>query len=324
MRHVASTVRRMPETTKPRVLIDCDPGHDDAIMLICAAAFADVVGITTVNGNVGLHHTTRNALAITELLGWDVPVHAGAARPLIADPLDAAEVHGEDGMHGTTLPTPTRAAADDGVEFLIEAARQEEGLHLIATGPLTNVALALRVDPGFARRLAGITFMGGGALGGNVTVAAEFNVFADPEAAAITLTADCQVRMCGLDVTHQVTGDDALVARLRALPGPAARLTAEILETELAGYGRYASSSPEPPLHDPVALLAVTHPHLFTEEPRPIHVELAGSHSRGTTHVERRVAAGSAITEEPTTSWVHAVDGRAAVDAIVEACACWA
>lgn len=313
----------MSEPTKPRVLVDCDPGHDDAIMLICAAAYADVVAVTTVNGNVGLHHTTRNALAIAELLGWDVPVHAGAARPLIAEPVDAAQVHGEDGMHGTTLPTPTRTAGADAVDLLIEAARQEEGLHLVATGPLTNVALALRVDPGFAGRLAGITFMGGGALGGNVTTAAEFNVFADPEAAAITLTAECPVRMCGLDLTHQVTANGAYAARLRALGGPAATLAAEILETELAGYGRYASAAAEPPLHDPVALLAVTHPHLFEEAPRTIHVELAGSHSRGTTHVERRVAAGTTGDPEPTSRWVHTVDGAAALDLIAGACARW-
>lgn len=313
----------MPSETKPRILIDCDPGHDDAIMLICAAAYADVVAITTVNGNVGLPHTTRNALAIAELLGWDVPVHAGAARPLIAEPVDAREVHGETGMDGTTLPTPARQADHDGVEFLLETTRKEEGLHLVATGPLTNVALALRVDPGFARRLAGITFMGGGALGGNVTVAAEFNVFADPEAAAITLTAECPVRMCGLDLTHQVTADDALLQRFRAVPGPAARLVAEILETELAGYGRYATSSPEPPLHDPVALLAVTHPHLFEETPAPIHVELAGTHGRGTTHVERRAHPGHQPQGPTTTSWVHTVDATAALDLIVGACARW-
>jgi inosine-uridine nucleoside N-ribohydrolase len=251
------------------------------------------------------------------------PIHAGAARPLIAEPVDAREVHGESGMDGTTLPVPTRTAEPDGIEFLIEATRQEEGLHLVATGPLTNVALALRVDPGFGRRLAGITFMGGGALGGNVTTAAEFNVFADPEAAVITLTADCRVRMCGLDLTHQVTGDATYLERLRAIDGPAATLAAEILATELKGYGRYASSAAEPPLHDPVALLAVTHPHLFAEERRTIHVELAGSHSRGTTHVERRVAAGSTGASDPTTSWVHTVDGPAALDLIAEACARW-
>ena len=312
------------DTAKPRILVDCDPGHDDAIMLICAAAYADVVGITTVNGNVGLHHTTRNALAVTELLGWDVPVHAGATRPLIAEPVDAREVHGESGMDGATLPTPTRSASDDGVAFLLEATRQEEGLHLLATGPLTNVALALRLDAGFARRLAGITFMGGGALGGNVTVAAEFNVFADPEAAAIALTAECPVRMCGLDLTHQVTADQALLDRLRAIDGPAAALTTQIIETELAGYGRYATSSPEPPLHDPVALLAITHPQLFEEVAAPIHVELAGVHARGTTHVERRAHPGGQPAAPPSTRWVHYVDGAAAVDLIVEACARWA
>ena len=315
-----------PARAKPRVLIDCDPGHDDAIMLICAAAYADVVGITTVNGNVGLHHTTRNALAVAELLGWDVPVHAGAARPLIAEPVDAREVHGESGMDGTTLPHPTREAGDDGVGFLLDATRAEEGLWLIPTGPLTNVALALRSDPGFASRLAGICLMGGGALGGNVTVAAEFNVFADPEAAAIVFSAECPVRMCGLDLTHQVTGNQALVDRLHAVGGPAANLVAEIVSTELAAFGRYATSSPEPPLHDPVALLAVTHPELFQERVAPIHVETGGTLSRGMTHVDRRLvtAQGTRPGEgDVRTTWVHTVDGSAALDRIVEACAAW-
>jgi inosine-uridine nucleoside N-ribohydrolase len=313
--------------TRPRVLIDCDPGHDDAIMLVCAAVYADVVGITTVNGNVGLAHTTRNALAVAELLGWDVPVHAGAARPLLAEPVDAREVHGESGMDGTTLPTPTREAGTDGVGFLIEATRKEEGLWLVPTGPLTNVALALRSDPGFASRLAGICLMGGGALGGNVTVAAEFNVFADPEAAAIVFTAECPVRMCGLDLTHQVTGTQSLVDRLTEVGGPAATLVAEIVSTELAAFGRYATSSPEPPLHDPVALLAVTHPHLFEEIPAPIHVETAHGLSRGTTHVDRRLvtAQGTRPTDAGhRTTWVHTVDGAAALDLIVDACRRWA
>lgn len=313
--------------TRPRILIDCDPGHDDAIMLICAAAYADVVGITTVNGNVGVHHTTRNALAVTELLGWDVPVHAGAARPLIAEPVDAREVHGESGMDGTTLPTPTRQAGPDGVGFLLDATRAEEGLWLVPTGPLTNVALAMRSDPGFVGRLAGICLMGGGALGGNVTVAAEFNVFADPEAAAIVFDADCPVRMCGLDLTHQVTGNQALVDRLLAVGGPAATLVAEIVSTELAAFGRYATASPEPPLHDPVALLAVTHPGLFHEQRTPIRVELGGTISRGATYVDRRLytAEGTRpIDGHVTTSWVHTVDGAAALDLIVEACRRWA
>lgn len=315
------------DATPPRILVDCDPGHDDAIMLICAAAYADVVGITTVNGNVGLEHTTRNALAIAELLGWDVPVHAGAARPLLADPVDASEVHGESGMDGTTLPTPTRTAGDDGVAFLLEATREEAGLWVLATGPLTNVALALRTDPGFAERIAGICFMGGGALGGNVTASAEFNVYADPEAAAIVLSAPCPVRMCGLDLTHQVTGTHEVAARLRDVGGPAAVLAAEVIETELASFGRYATSSPEPPLHDPVALLALTHPHLFEAQRAPIHVETGGALSRGTTIIDRRLvtAEGTRPAEaDVRTEWVHTVDGAAAVDLIVDACRRWA
>jgi inosine-uridine nucleoside N-ribohydrolase len=316
-----------PAPQRPRLLVDCDPGHDDAIMLVCAAAYADVVAITTVNGNVGLHHTTRNALAIAELLAWDVPVHAGAARPLIAEPIDAAEVHGESGMDGTTLPAPTRTARTDGVEVLIESARAEEGLWLLATGPLTNVALALRSDPGFAERLAGICLMGGGAEGGNITAAAEFNVYADPEAAAIAFDAPCPVLMCGLDLTHQVTGDQALVDRLRAVGGPAATLVAEVIETELAAFGQYATSSPLPPLHDPVALLALTHPHLFERTVTPIHVETAGHLSRGATVVDRRLytAQGTRPADAGvTTEWVHTVDAHGAIDAIVDACRHWA
>lgn len=320
-------MRPVSERERPRILIDCDPGHDDAIMLVCAAAYADVVGVTTVAGNVGLGHTTRNALAIAQLLDWDVPVHAGAARALLADPIDASEVHGETGMDGTTLPAPTREAGTDAVGFILSATRATEGLWLVPTGPLTNIALALRSDPGLADRIAGICLMGGGAHGGNVTVAAEFNVFADPEAAAIVFGAPCPVRMCGLDLTHQVTGDAVLAERLRAVGGPAATLVAEIIEDELAAFGTYASSTTSPPLHDPVALLAVTHPELFASTVTPIHVETGGSLSRGATHVDRRLVTRHGTRPQDgnvTTEWVHTVDAAAALDLIVEACRRWA
>lgn len=312
----------------PRILVDCDPGHDDAVMLVCAAAYADVVGITTVSGNVGLDHTTHNALAIADLLGWDVPVHAGAARPLVADPVYAPEVHGDDGMSGTTLPTPTRVAGDDGVEFLVETTRDEEGLWLVPTGPLTNVALALRVDPGFASRLAGICLMGGSATAGNVTAAAEFNVFADPEAAAIVFGADCRVLMCGLDLTHQVTADPAFTDRVRAVGGPAATLVAEVMEEEQRAFGRFATSTAHPPLHDPVALLAVTHPDLFESTVTPIRVETAGHLTRGATVVDRRIATPRGqhpgAERRTTTEWVHTVDVPAVLDLLVDACRRWA
>ena len=316
----------MTAPPKPRVLVDCDPGHDDAVMLVCAAAYADVVGITTVGGNVGIDRTTRNALAVCELLGWDVPVHAGAARPLLAEPSDARHVHGESGMDGATLPSPTRSAGTDAVGFLLDATRAEEGLWLVPTGPLTNVALAMRADPGFASRLAGICLMGGGALGGNVTAAAEFNVHADPEAAAIVFGAPCPVHMCGLDLTHQVTVSPAFVERLRTIDGPASRLCTEVAEAAMARYDGVASAAALPPLHDPVALLAVTHPQLFHRRRAPIHIELEGALTRGATLVDRRTATATGarlVHDQITTRWVHDVDAAAALDLIVDACRAW-
>jgi purine nucleosidase len=135
------------------------------------------------------------------------------------------------------------------------------------------------------------------------------------------------VHLCGLDLTHQVCGSPELVERLRAVGGPAAQLCVEILETELASFGRYATSSPLPPLHDPVALLAVTHPHLFERQRTPILVELGGTHSRGATLVDRRLVTAEGTRpadEEVQTHWVHTVDGDAALDLIVDACRRWA
>lgn len=306
---------------RPRLIVDCDPGHDDAVMLVLAARHADVVGITTVSGNAPLEACTTNALAITELLGWDVPVHSGAARPLLAEPFHAPEVHGESGLDGTDLPRPTRTVAgDDAVAFISEATRAEEGLWLVATGPLTNVALALRADPGLAGRLAGISFMGGGAGEGNVTAAAEFNVWADPEAAAIVVDAGCPVWMCGLDCTRQFLADRALTDEVRALGNPVSGFLADIFDHELGRFGSYATSSPDPPMHDPVALLAVTHPHLIQRERVPILVETGGVHARGATIVDRRLVTREGADPKATsqTEWARSIDAPAARRVLVE------
>lgn len=158
---------------RPRMLLDCDPGLDDAVAILTAAHHGDLVGITTVSGNVGLDHTTRNALAVAEIAGLDVPVHRGAARPLVAPAQDAARIHGPTGLGDAVLPEPARSAGPgSAADFISETARAVDGLHLVAVGPLTNVALALRNDPDLAGRLGGITVMGGSAAGGNVTAAA--------------------------------------------------------------------------------------------------------------------------------------------------------
>ena len=168
---------------RPGIILDCDPGHDDAVAIITAAHFADVRGVVTVAGNAPLERTTHNALVMRDLIGLDAPVHAGCERPLVAEPRPAAFVHGESGLDGADLPAPiTPLDGRDGVEFIVETCRAEEGLWLVPTGPLTNIAMALRLDPSLVQRIAGVSLMGGGSFG-NRTAVAEFNIWADPEAA---------------------------------------------------------------------------------------------------------------------------------------------
>ena len=270
------------------MLIDCDPGLDDAIALLAAAQLTDLVGITTVNGNVGIDHTTHNALAVTQIADLDVPVHRGAARPLIAPTIDAAHVHGPTGLGSVELPELSRSiASDDAVGFICDTARAVDDLHLVAVGPLTNIALALRADPDLPSRLGGFTIMGGGAHAGNVTAVAEFNVWADPEAAAIVFREFPMTTMVGLDVTHRVLMRPADRDRLRAAGGSAAGLAADLLDFAVARAGEIAGRDGAP-IHDASAVMAVVRPDLFQGEEHPVDVELAGTLTRGMTVVDQR------------------------------------
>ena len=225
-----AAVCTVSSSARPKILLDCDPGLDDAIAILAAAYFGDLVGITTVNGNVGIDHTTHNALLVAQIADIDVSVHRGAALPLISPTMDAARVHGMTGLGDLELPRLERIAASaDAVSYICDTARSVPGLRLVAVGPLTNVALALRSDPDLPRHLAGITIMGGGARGGNVTPSAEFNVWADPEAAAIVFKEAAPVTMVGLDVTRQVLLGDAEVSRMRAAATPVAEFAADLL-----------------------------------------------------------------------------------------------
>ena len=281
----------MPQTSaaRPRLILDCDPGVDDAMAIIAASRWADLVGITTVAGNVALEHTTANACRLRSLLGLDVEVHAGADGPLVGRQEFARHVHGETGLGDVVLPEPDRGPdSAHAVEYLVEATRSEEGIHLVPIGPLTNVALALRADPGLADRVASITLMGGSALGvGNVSAAAEFNVFADPEAADEVFRCGARVTMLGLNLTHQVRMGAAHAAKCRTIGTPVANATAGLLEFYTV-FHLAAEEVADGPVHDPCAVLAVTHPELFTFEGRPVHVELAGTHTRGMTLVDER------------------------------------
>jgi inosine-uridine nucleoside N-ribohydrolase len=309
-----------PGPPRPVVLLDCDPGHDDAIAIVAAARFADLVGITTVAGNAPLDRTTYNALVMRDLLGIDVPVHSGSSRPLVAEPKFADFVHGKSGLDGADLPAPTTPLdGADAVRFIIDTCRAIEGIWLVPVGPLTNIALALRSAPDIVDRIAGISLMGGGSFGNRSSVA-EFNIWADPEAASIVFTCGAPLVMAGLDVTHQFQATPDRIAQVERLPGLLASVLADLFAFFASTYLRRhdAGSIAGPAVHDPLAVLALTHPHLFERVRRHVVVETAGIFTRGMTVIDQRQLIERL---EPNCDVLASVDADRAFDAIVDAIA---
>ena len=274
-----------------KLILDCDPGLDDAIAILAAAHHADLVGITTVAGNVGINRTTRNALAIAQLAGLDVPVHRGAAQPLAGAAVDGSRIHGPSGLGDSALPDLTGSeASDDAVTYLCDIARSVDDLHLLAIGPLTNIALALQRDPDLPRHLAGLTIMGGSAGTGNITPVAEFNIWADPEAAAVVFERAAPVTMVGLDVTSKVVFNADETERMRTAGTPVADFAAGLIDFLRDRFTEYLGQSVVP-VHDATAVIAATHPTLFERSRHPVTVEVRGEHTRGMTVADLRPAA---------------------------------
>ena len=274
------------------IVIDCDPGHDDAIAILLAVASPEVElrGITTVAGNQTLAKTTRNALVVLEVAGRsDIPVAAGAAAPLRRTLRTAAHVHGESGLDGPVLPEPSARPVDaHAADFLAELV--EPGVVLVATGPLTNVALLLERHPGARGRIEAIVWMGGAIAEGNITPAAEFNAFVDPEAAAAVFASGIPLTMVGLDVTHRALFTRAHAERLRAA-GRAGRFVAELSDFFQAFHERsYAFDGS--PIHDAVAVAHVLDPTLVTTRRANVAVETASEHCDGRTVVDLRGVTG--------------------------------
>jgi purine nucleosidase/pyrimidine-specific ribonucleoside hydrolase len=275
------------------IILDCDPGHDDAIALLLALASPEVrlLGVTTVSGNQTLEKTTANAIRVLDHLGRDeIPVAAGAARPLVRERHVAAHVHGETGLDGPDLPPPSRepepAHAIDWIATVV--ASNPDPVTLVPTGPLTNVALFLARYPDLGTRLERIVLMGGAYGEGNVTPAAEFNIWADPEAAHIVFSSGLDVTMVGLDVTHQALITPADVERL-ASAGRAGRLVADLY----AFYAQFHSRSygwDGAPVHDAVALAHVIDGTLLGTKPCGVLVDTGPEPARGRTHADLRGA----------------------------------
>lgn len=268
-----------------KVIIDTDPGIDDAVAIFLALASPelDVVGLTTVFGNCAVDVATRNALTLLDIAGRaDIPVAVGAADPLATPYLGAVpQVHGEDGLgDGDPLPAPTRRA--EGISAAEFLCRNAPGATILAIGPLTNLALALRLRPDLDTLVEQVVVMGGNALGpGNATPAAEANIMNDPEAADVVFGARWPVTMVGLDVTHQVVMSGAAIDAVTAGNTPTARLLARAIPLYRAFFTK-ANGIDGIYLHDPAAVACLLDPTLFRTEAWPVRVETQGI-SRGKT-----------------------------------------
>ena len=281
------------------IVIDCDPGHDDAIAILLALASPEVElrGITTVAGNQTLDKTTRNALKVLELADrTDVPVAAGADRPLVRELRTAANVHGESGLDGPDLPEPTTKPVDGHAADLL-AEWLEPGVVLVPTGPLTNVALLLERHPEVKKRLERIVWMGGAVAEGNVTPAAEFNAFVDPEAAAAVFASGIPVTMIGLDITHKALFDAGHAERLRGT-GAAGRAVAELADFFLE-FHRQRYRFDGAPIHDAMAVAHVIDPTLVETLHCNVAMELASQFCDGRTVVDRWL-----VTDRPVNAHV--------------------
>ncbi|GIF37493.1 nucleoside hydrolase [Actinoplanes xinjiangensis] len=280
-----------PGTTRTDpMIIDCDPGHDDALALLLAVGDprARLLGVTTVAGNQTLEKTTRNALRVLALAGAvDVPVAAGCDRPLVGDLTVAEDIHGVSGLDGPDLDVPVaEPAAVHAVELMRRLITGAAGpVTVVATGPLTNVALLLRRHPEVLPGIRRIVFMGGSTERGNTTPYGEFNIVTDPEAADIVLRSGVPATMIGLNVTHQALATTEIIAEFRGLGTRLGGVCAELMTFFAATYQR-VFGFPHPPVHDPIAVARILDPSIVRTVAAPVDVELAGAYTRGATVVD--------------------------------------
>lgn len=307
--------------SRRRVIIDCDPGQDDAVALFLAFASRDeldLLGITTVAGNVPLALTQRNARMMCDIAAVaDVPVHAGAAGPLELRLETAEAIHGKTGIDGVDVFEPqTPLASEDAVSFIVATlmGSAPDSVTLVPTGPMTNIAAAIRKEPAVLDRVREIVLMGGAMReGGNRSPSAEFNVLVDPHAAEIVFGCGRPVVAMGLDVTHQVLSTRERVARIRALDNPVARATAGML----GFFHRYDTEkygSEGAPLHDPCTVAWLLEPELFDGKLCNVTVETRSPLTRGHTAVDFWH-----VTDRPhNVLWMYSVDANGFYELLTE------
>lgn len=286
-----------PATDGPRkIILDCDPGHDDAVAILLAHGNPDIelLAVTTVVGNQTLAKVTQNALAVGTIAGiTGVPFAAGCDRPLVRTIENAPDIHGESGMDGPAQPEPAiELDPRHAVDLIIETVMAHEPgtVTLVPTGGLTNIAMAARKEPRIVERVREVVLMGGGYHVGNWSAVAEFNIIIDPESAHIVFNEPWPVVMVGLDLTHQALATDEVVAQIEAVGTGPARFVRELMDFFQATY-RDAQGFDFPPVHDPCAVAYVIDPTIVSTRKVPVDIELAGKLTLGMTVADFRTPA---------------------------------
>lgn len=275
---------------KRKIILDCDPGHDDAIAIMMAGNTLgiELLGITVVAGNQTLDKTSKNALRVCQYLGIDVPVYSGCGRPMVRDKqVISSEIHGETGLDGPEFSELTKKLEDKhGVQFIIDTLLASEGdITLVATGPLTNLAMAMRMNPNIVEKIKEIVIMGGSYQLGNVTPAAEFNILADADAAHVVFTSGINVVMVGLDVTRKVLCYPEIIQRMKKLDTKASKLFEDLMlffnksQKEVFGWDGG-------PLHDPVTIAYLIDPTVIETKSMYTEIDIRGVQSYGRTNCD--------------------------------------
>ena len=272
-----------------KIILDCDPGHDDAVAIMLAGKSPkiDLLGITVVAGNQTLDNTQRNALNIVQCLELDVPVYAGCGQPMIREKITAGDIHGKTGLDGPEFePLQRQLEKEHAVNFIIRTLMEsEEPITMVTTGPMTNLGMAIRMEPRIVEKIKRIVLMGGAYTNGNVTPAAEFNIIADADAAYVCFTAGRPITMVGLDVTRKALCYPSVVERMDKVGNKASKLFVDLM-------GHFCKSQKEVfgweggPLHDPITIAYLIDPTVLTTKPMNAEIDIRSVQSYGRTNCD--------------------------------------
>lgn len=274
---------------KTKIILDCDPGHDDAVAIMLAARepSLELLGVSVVAGNQTLENTQRNARNVLQWLGADIPVYAGCDRPMVRDKVIAADIHGSTGLDGPVFPPLLkRLEPEHAVQFLIRTLLESEGdITVVTTGPMTNLAMAMRLEPKITEKIRRIVLMGGSFTNGNVTPAAEFNILADAEAASVCFRSGRPITMVGLDVTRKALCYQEIVERMGRIGNRASDLFVALMghfcKTQKQVFGWEGG-----PLHDPVTIAYLIDPEVLVTKPMNVQIDIRSTQSYGRTNCD--------------------------------------